>query len=186
MIKHTQAILFLVTTIIYSQTNMNSNWLLFSKEKVVTIEVSKTEIFKIKNLSFNIVWNNKLSHSENIGFYGGIQTLTIYKNNKKLQSLNNIEDGIALGTIYFDFYDYNLDGYLDFTVPIDCGKICWDKYYIYNPQTNKYENRKDWDYLRIQKIDKIKKLILSQPDGNALEDNRKIYQIKGIELIEQK
>lgn len=186
MIKQIQAILFLVTTIIYSQTNMNSNWLLFSREKVVTIEVSKTNNFKIKNLKFDVVWDKQLSHSENIGYYGGIKSLTIYKNNILLQTIKNIEDGIALGTIYFDFYDYNLDGYLDFKVPIGCGKICWDKYYIFNPQTNRYENRKDWDYLRIQKIDKIKKLILSQPDGNAFEDNRKIYQIKGIELIELK
>jgi hypothetical protein len=150
---------------------------------VNTIYVSKTDNFKIKNLKFEIVWDKQLSHSENIGFYGGIQTLTIYKNNKKLQSLNNIEDGIALGTIPFDFYDYNLDGYLDFSIPIN---ERWGQYYIYNPKTNRYENRKDWSYLRIQKIDKIKKLILSQPDGNAFEDNRKIYQIRGIELIEMK
>ena len=42
----------------------------------------------------------------------------------------------------------------------------------------------NWDYLRIQKIDKKNKLILSQPDGNAFEDNSKIYKIKGLKIIE--
>ena len=177
---------FFTATAIYSQSNKKSTWLLFSKEKVVTIDINKTGSFKVNNLKFNVVWDKKLSHSENIGYYGGIKSLTIYENNKLLQSINNIEDNIALGTISIKFYDYNLDGHLDFTIPIDCGKICWDKYYIFNHQINKYEHLKDWDYLRIQKINKIKKQILSEPDDNSITDNRTLYQIKGLKLIELK
>ena len=55
-------------------------------------------------------------------------------------------------------------------------------YYIFNPQTNLFEHLEDWDYLRIQKIDKKNKLILSEPDGNAMEDNRKIYKINGLNI----
>jgi len=167
-------------------TDKNKNWQLFSQEKIITIDINKTENFIVNNLKFVIVWDKQLSYSENIGFYGGIKSLTIFKNNKSLQTISNIEDNIALGTISISFYDYNLDGYLDFTIPIDCGKICWDKYYIFNSQKNKYENLKDWDYLRIQKINKIKKQILSEPDDNAITDNRKLYQIKGLKLTEMK
>lgn len=177
---------FLAATTLYSQNNKNSGWLFFSKENIVTIDINKTENFRIKNLKFDVVWDKQLSHSENTGYFGGIKSLTIYKNNKLLQTINYIEDNIALGTISIKFYDYNLDGHLDFTVPVDCGKICWDKYYIFNPQTNKYEHLKVWDYLRIQKINKIKKQILSESDDNAITDNRILYQIKGLKLIELK
>lgn len=183
MKKHLQVFLFLIITNIYSQNGKNNNWQLFSLEKVITININKTDSFKVNNLKFDIIWDKNLSYSENIGYFGGIKSLTIYENNKLLQTINNIEDNIALGTISIKFYDYNLDGHLDFTVPIDCGKICWDKYYIFNHQTNKYENLKDWDYLRIQKINKIKKQILSEPDAAAFEDNSKLYQIRGLELV---
>jgi hypothetical protein len=161
-----------------------SNWKNFTKEIVTTLNINKSKLYNIKNFTFNVTWNNKLSYSENIGYYGGIKKLIINKGNKQLQIINNIEDAVALGNIYFSFYDYNFDGYIDFSIPIDCGKNCWYKYYIFNPKSNKFEHKKSWNYLRIQKIDKKNKMILSQPDGNAFEDNRKIYQIKGLEINE--
>tara|TARA_B110000285_G_C15134355_1_gene625845 strand:+ start:375 stop:917 length:543 start_codon:yes stop_codon:yes gene_type:complete len=162
--------------------SQNEYWQLFSDENIQYIKVSKSGTYKLDELTFKIMWDNKLSHSENIGYYGGIKTLTVYKNSKEMQTLINIEDNIALGTINFDFYDYNLDGFIDFTLPINCGKICWKKYYLFNPELNKFEHKKDWDYLRVQKIDKKNKLIMTQPDG--MVDNRKTYQIKGNQLIE--
>ena len=169
----------LITSFNYSQDN-KKNWLIFSDELIVTIEVDKTDTYKINDLNLDVIWDSKLSYSDNIGYYGGIKSLTIYKENKKLQIINDIEDNIALGFIFFRFYDYNFDGYLDFTLPINSR---WEMYFIYNPQTNKFDHREDWDYLRIQKIDRKNKRILSEQDGNY-GDNRKIYQIKGIELIE--
>ena len=112
--------------------------------------------------------------------------MTIHKDSREIQVIKNLEDNIALGTINIDFYDYNLDGYLDFSIPLDCGKSCWGKYYLFNPKLNQFEYKKDWDYLRIQKIDKKNKLILSEPNGNAMEDNRKIYKINGLNIIEKK
>ena len=105
--------------------------------------------------------------------------MIINKDNREIQVIENLEDNVALGTIYLNFYDYNLDGYLDFTLPINSR---WLMYYIFNPQTNLFEHLEDWDYLRIQKIDKKNKLILSEPDGNAMEDNRKIYKINGLNI----
>lgn len=174
-------IFILLTSFSFSQ---NKHWQLFANEKIQYIEVNKSGSYKLDELTFKIIWDNKLSHSENIGYYGGIKTLTVYKNGKEIQTLDTIEDNVALGTINFNFYDYNLDGFIDFNIPIDCGKICWKKYYLFNPELNKYEHIKDWDYLQIQKIDKKNKLIMTEPDG--MTDNRKTYKIKQNQLIEIK
>mgnify|MGYP000114916569 CR=1 FL=1 len=167
---------FISSFVIFSQ----NTWQEYSKEKKILIDIHKTSIHKIQNFTLDIIWDTELSYSENIGYYGGIKKLTIYKGNKVIQVINNIEDNIALGNILFNFYDYNLDGHIDFTLPINSR---WLTYYIFNQQTNKFEHKKEWDYLRIQKIDKKNKRILTIPDGNAYESNRKTYQIRGMNLI---
>lgn len=149
-----------------------------------TLSFTKSETLTIGDLSFQAIWDDKQSYSDNIGYYGGISELKVFKDNQYLQTIKNIEDGIALGNINFNVYDYNMDGYLDFTVPIDCGRSCNYAYYLYSSQTEKFEYRKEWDYLRIQKMNKEKKQIISQPDG--MRDNRKTYQVKGLRLIEIK
>lgn len=176
-------LLLLLPNIILAQ---KSNWVDFSKEKIVTLEINKTKTYKIYDFAFNVVWNEKLSFSENIGYYGGIKTLIINKGKNQLQTINTIEDKVGLGNIYFSFYDYNFDGYIDFSIPIDCGKNCWEKYYLFNPKSNKFEHKKDWDYLRIKKVDKKNKMVLSESDGNVNENNEKTYKIKGLEINEIK
>lgn len=172
--------LVVLSNFIFAQEN---NWQEFSKEKIITVNINKTGIYKAQNYSLDVHWDENLSYSENIGYYGGIKKMTIHKGNREIQVIENLEDNVALGTIYFNFYDYNLDGYLDFTLPINSR---WLMYYIFNPQTIQFEHLEDWDYLRIQKIDKKNKLILSEPDGNAMEDNRKIYKIDGLNIIKNK
>lgn len=172
--------LVVLSNVIFAQEN---NWQEFSEEKIITVNINKTGIYKAQNYSLDVVWDENLSYSENIGYYGGIKKMIINKDNREIQVIENLEDNVALGTIYLNFYDYNLDGYLDFTLPINSR---WLMYYIFNPQTNLFEHLEDWDYLRIQKIDKKNKLILSEPDGNAMEDNRKIYKINGLNIIENK
>lgn len=159
-----------------------NNWQLFKDEWLCTEKIRTTEFFMINGFTFSAQWNEKLSFSENLGYYGGIQLLKIYKDGQEIQTIKNLEDGLALGYVIFDFYDFNLDGHIDFAVPISSGRSRWDKYFIYNPSTEKFEHREEWDYLRIQKIDKEKKQLLSQPDG--MQDNRKKYQIDGVRLIE--
>lgn len=153
-------------------------------DSFTTLTFTKSETLTVADLSFQAIWDDKLSYSSNIGHYGGIAELRVFKNKKHLQTIKNIEDGIALGDIKLDVHDYNMDGYLDFKVPISCGRSCNYSYYLYNPQTKKFEHRKEWDYLRIQKMDREKKQITSQPDG--MEDNRKTYQVEGLKLIEIK
>ena len=163
--------------------SQNNNWQEFSDEEIIILNMNDTKAYHIENLKFNVTWDSKLSYSDNIGYYGGIKELHIYKSNKKIQSLFDIEDTIALGDLNFRFYDYNLDGYLDFSIPLNCGRSCWERYYLYNPTSEVFEHKKDWDYLRIQKIDTKNKRILSVQDGNG-PNNQKIYQIKGLQLIQ--
>ena len=162
--------------ILFSQ----NNWQEFSNEDVLLMSINETRDYAIEDFNFDVVWDSTLSYSENIGYYGGISKLRISKKDILLQEINNIEDNIALGYISFHFYDYNFDGYLDFTVPIN---ERWEMYFIFNPQTNTFEHQEDWDYLSIQKIDFKNKRILSQPDGNY-EKSEKMYQVKGVSLIE--
>jgi len=166
-----------------STENQINNWQPFNEDKIKILAISKTGKSNYNNIKFDYIWDKKLSLSDNIGYYGGIKELKIYKNNKPINVFNNIEDGIALGTIRLRLYDYNLDGHIDFTIPIECGSVCWEAYYLYNPKTNKFEHRKDWDYLRIREFNKITKQIRDQPYGN---DAVKTYQIDGLNLVEIK
>lgn len=91
-------------------------------EPTTTLSFSKSETLSVDGFPLEAIWDKKLSYSDNLGHYGGISKLKIFKNGKHLQTLENIEDGLALGQLYLTFYDYNMDGYLDFSIPIDCGK----------------------------------------------------------------
>lgn len=158
------------------------HWSLMKNEPTTQLVFTSSTTKHVKDYTFKVKWDDKLSYSKNLGHYGGIAELKIYKNNQYLQRIQNIEDGIALGEIRFTFYDYNMDGHIDFTVPITCGKSCYDAYYLYNPQTEKFEHQKDWDYLRIQKLDKKNKQILSQPQGTARNIEQKLYKVEGDNL----
>ena len=176
-------LLILLGTSLFGQEKTESQWQLFEDENTRILEISKTQTSKYKNLIFIVVWDEKLSYSDNIGYYGSIKKLKIYNHGKLINTLLNIEDGIALGTIRLEVYDYNFDGHLDFIIPINCGKICWEAYYLFDSKTNKFAHCESWDHLRIQKINKKQNQILTQPDGNAFEDNRILYQVDGINLI---
>lgn len=149
------------------------------KEPTTTRTFTKSKAQSINDISLKSIWDDKLSYSENLGYYGGISELKILKNNTLIQTIKNIEDGIGLGEIRFTFYDYNMDGYLDFTIPINCGNSCYDSYYLFNPRTNKFEHSKSWDYLRIDKLNKSEKKILSIPDGIATDTSQSLYKIDG-------
>ena len=155
-------------------------WSYFSEEKVEILQLKGTDSLTVENLDFKSVWDYEMNFSDNIGYYGGIDRLSIYKNDKLIQVITEIDDNIALGYITFWFYDFNFDGYLDFRIPANDN---WYFYYIFNPKLNKFEYKNNWDVIKIQKIDKTNKQILTQPDGNYQEDTRKLYQVKGSEVL---
>lgn len=145
---------------------------------------SKTQKFKVDKFAFEVTWDSKQNYSTNIGYYGGIKTLKIYTNNQLLNTIENIEDAIALGEIYLNFYDFNFDGYLDFSVPIDSGKSISRKYYLFNKEMNQFKYYKEWDYIRFDEINKSKKQIKSNYSYNASQGVIYKYQVSGYKLVE--
>lgn len=99
--------------------------------------------------------------------YRGIVVLKIYGKNKFLQKLKNIEDKIDFREINFEFFDYNMDGHLNFRIPVDCGKPCYKTYFLYSAQREEFVHIKDWGYLRIDAFDFKNKRIKTKPFGNA-------------------
>jgi len=185
--KYTSLILItLIIQNVFSQNFDSEDWLLFADENVIEVVVSESDFITVNDFRFVFDWDNKLTYSGNIGYYGGIKTMQIYYKDEIINTFSNIEDVIALGEIRMNFYDYNMDGHLDFTIPISEGKTLWRAYYLFNPILNKFENYTDWDYLNIQKINKETKQILSHPDGNAFATNRILYEINGFKIQEIK
>lgn len=167
----------------YSQNFKNSNWVeLLDKDKTSVTVTAKTQNFKVGKFEFEPIWDSKQNYSENIGYYGGIKTMKIYKDNKFLNTISKIEDALALGEIYFEFYDYNFDGYIDFSVPIDSGKSVSRMYYLFNKELNQFKYYKSWDSVRIDEINKSKKQIKSIYPYNAMQGTIYRYQVVGYKL----
>lgn len=159
----------------HSQNFDSKYWSWFENKDIIYYTVTKTEVFHIKDLTFEIIWENKLVRNIKLGHLKGIKSMKIYKNKKLINTILNIPDDIGLGEIYFRFYDYNLDGNIDFTIPIN---ERWEKYFLFDPTKNSFQSCEDWDYIRIAKLNKKNKQILTAQDGNH-EDNRELYQIIG-------
>ena len=137
---HSFLILVCFLTTLYSQNFDSDDWTILEDEDVIYYTVSKTEKFSIKNLTIEIIWDEKLSKNKYLEELGGIKSMKIYKDNKLTSTIYDIEDKIELGEINFHFYDFNFDGNLDFTIPINSS---WRKYYLYNPSNNIFKNYKD-------------------------------------------
>ncbi|MBV6484343.1 MAG: hypothetical protein KFKLKKLM_00840 [Flavobacteriales bacterium] len=156
-------------------------WIDFETEEIDRIRISKTEDFTFKELRFKAIWDDKLTLSDNIGYYGGIKHLKIYLNNQLVNVFDSIEDADALGEIVITIYDYNFDGNLDFSYKRESGATAsYSNYCLYNPSSDKFEVIENWSLLRIQKINKRTKEILAQPDWRY---GRVFYKINGLELI---
>lgn len=100
----------------YSQKFESENWIVFQEEVLTTLKFTKSETIKHQDLMFDVKWNDSLSYSNNIGYYGGILELKVSIKGKCIQTIKNIEDGIGLGEILFSIYDYNMDGFQDFSI----------------------------------------------------------------------
>lgn len=81
------------------------------------------------------------------------------------------------------FTDVNMDTYLDFSMTRECGKGCWDSYFIYNPVKEIFEYEKSWDWMRSQYKDCVGKIIYSYEGGVWNTQNWTAYKIDGNQLI---
>lgn len=170
---------FSCTLTMMSQGN-KSSWIIIEDADLNTKHISESGKFSQNGFLFDIEWDNKLTFSENHQiYYGGILFLKIsnYKN-QLLTTIESIKDSVGLGDILISFFDFNLDGLIDFRITRDCGKNCYFSYYFYDNESNQFIHKKDWDYIRINKVNKREKLISLHPDGN----NPTLYRINGYVL----
>ncbi|WP_066224156.1 XAC2610-related protein [Formosa haliotis] len=179
-------IIFSVATTGLAQQFSSGDWVDFENESRRTLKVTQSEVFKYNDFQFHVTWNDTLSYSGNIGYYGGISELKVFKQDKLLQTAQDIEDGIGLGEIVIELYDYNMDGFLDFSVVRECGASCYYAYYLFDTTLQKFVHQESWDDIRIQKLNKIEKLIAVYPDRFEGHTTNTLYKVKGSTLIRVK
>jgi|SRR5690625_1756949 len=150
-------------------------WQDFEKENIIHVEV-RDSTYNIENFTFDAVkWEDGPYK-----FAGGeLKELHIYKDNELIQVMEGIKETLEMNPyLIFTFYDYNLDGHIDFRILRDCGKTCYFDYYLFNPETQKFELAEDWKWVRIDEINKDKKQFWDFPSGTAVEGSRDLYQIE--------
>ncbi len=159
-----------------------SPWVILEYADLNTKHISESGKFNQNGFLFDIEWDNKLTFSENHQiFYGGISSLKISNyNSKLLTTIESIKDSVGLGDILISFFDFNLDGLIDFRIPRECGKNCYYSYFFYDNQTNQFLHKEEWDYIRIDKINKREKLISLHPEYNIPT----LYRVNGYVLEE--
>ena len=126
MKKHLSTIVILITAISYAQLKP------LKDTDLLTKEVTKNTSFKVDKFEFKIEWTDKLSHSPNLGYLGGIKSLKIYSKGTLINDFKSIEDEVGLQKFIIDFYDFNLDGTIDFRIRRECGGSCYYSYYLSN------------------------------------------------------
>ena len=179
-------ILFMVLNCVglYSQNKLDKNWEYLRYKDLIHITVTaKTQKFKVDKYVFETTWDSKQNYSNNIGYYGGIKTMKIYKDNKLLNTIHKIPDSIALGEIYFNFHDYNFDGYIDFSVFVGSGRGVNNMYFLFNKELNQFKHYKDWGHIEITKFNKSKKQIKFYDPYNAMNGTMYKYQVSGYKLV---
>lgn len=152
-------------------------------------EITKnTKQFKFQDYHFKIYWNDHFNYSEDLEKYvGGIAKLEILKNNILIQVIDTIKDEDALGKIHLTFADYNFDGMIDFTLPLGtCGKGYYYKYYLFNTNERKFVYESSWDYIRINKVKPVEKLIQTVVERSCCLADYTIYKVDGLKLTEVK
>lgn len=185
--KNLLLLILIVHSFLLKAQNFDSkDWTINDMDKNPGLTITKTENLKFQNLTFKVKWNPSLSYSNNIGTYGGIGEMKIYYKDKYLQTLKKIEDGVALGEIYMYLFDFNMDGYLDFSIRSECGKSCYYNYYLYNVKKKNFIHDKEWDGVSISKINKKTKQILEVPNGTAVDGTQILYKMVNNKLTVQK
>ena len=159
----------------------------FEPLKQITITKETKEI-NLDSIIFKVNWIEKYEYNTNLKKHiGGINELKIYKGKELLQTIDSIKDEDALGEIHIRFFDFNFDGYLDFILPLGtCGKNCNYKYFLYSPSDKKYINSIDWNNVRVQAVNRQKKLIRTVLEGNGVTGEFYIMQPEGLNLLEIK
>jgi hypothetical protein len=158
---------------------IKTNWITIADE-ILYLNISETGIYEIGDIRFEILWEKEMEPNQNLGYLGGITDLKIFKEGAQVNCFENLVDPVGLGEINFEFFDFNLDGHLDFRFPIAVGQSRWDQYFIYSERNSRFEHLPSWDYLKIHKVNKLDKLIITHSDGYK---SRELFEVKGDSLV---
>jgi len=112
----------------------------------------------------------------------GVSSFDILKNDKLISSIdlkeiikveafmdNDPESKRFEQPVRDDIYmtDVNFDSYLDIKIRSSCGKGCYYSYWIYNPDKEIFEFKKELNYMRTYYIDCNNNIIYSYQGGTA-------------------
>lgn len=112
----------------------------------------------------------------------GVSSFDILKNDKLISSIDLkeivkveafpqkfAESGRYMEPVREDIYmtDVNFDSYLDIKIRSSCGKGCYYSYWIYNPDKEIFEFKKDLNYMRTYYIDCNNNIIYSYQGGTG-------------------
>lgn len=62
-----QIILLFTTVLLHSQDGDKNQWVMMENELTNTLTFSKSEILNVDGFSIEVIWDNKLSYSDNLG-----------------------------------------------------------------------------------------------------------------------
>lgn len=142
----------------------------------------RDSVYQFENLTLEgYEWREDIPNEDGYEVVG-LRELRIFRNGKYMQSLYNIGDDASFDSLVFYFYDFNMDGHLDFRIRRTCGKSCFYSYYFFDPKTEKFIRVKDWDYIRPALLSKQKKQFWEYPEGTAEWGYERLYQVKGVKL----
>lgn len=118
------------------------------------IELNKFD--KRLDISFKFNWDDKAGYDRNsiavlsieLIKNGKIIDTILLKNEITLEAFPDYNNGnlIVRDDIYLT--DINMDSYLDLQATRECGKGCYNSYWIYNPSSDIFEHWENINYLR--------------------------------------
>lgn len=155
-------------------------------EEYLRFGIDSTQTFQVGVFTFEAVYDENMSFSENIGNWGGIRQMTISKNSRHLQTMTDIKDIFGFGVVQIEFYDFNLDGHIDMRFVLAEGKAHFHEYFLFNPQKQIFKHAEDWDYIRPDYYNFKEKQFLTIPYGTAGYGDFGLYQINGSKLRQLK
>lgn len=186
MSKHQIVLVFLLFAFYasWAQVRPNRGWIDLGDEFMVTLKFNKSETKEIDDYKFEATWGDAITHTEHNDTIGGISELKIYKGSEHIQTIKDIEDRVGFGYIDLVFYDYNMDGLMDFRIPKSF-EDSYYTYYLFDPDQGKFVHREKWDDIPIQKMSQYYNMILSHPQGRKLHEKQTLYEVNGAKIIKR-
>ena len=167
---------------------LENGWEIFEVYKRLDVD-SSVHSFNMDEYTFTVVWGKDPEVAikmENYTYEGQILKMEVFKNNKRIQVLYNLENADGFEKMYINFHDYNFDGYLDFAIKsgVRSGKFVHESFYLFQPKQQQFKYIPDWDWIKIDIVNKKKKLLKTFMDGNCCEGDIYTYKVNKNSLVE--